>query len=62
MKRTYHTNLLIKYKLGALDIDTINKIIAQKDVIFSNSITCPELVSGIEAVNKRIKYDFLFSC
>ncbi len=38
----------------------INKVIAQKDVIFSNNITCPELVSGIEAVNKRIKYDFLF--
>ena len=30
----------------------INKVIAQKDVIFSNSL--------IEAVNKRIKYDFLF--
>ena len=30
----------------------INKIIAQKDIIFSNSM--------IEAVNKRIKYDFLF--
>ncbi len=30
----------------------INKVIAQKDVIFSNSM--------IEAVNKRIKYDFLF--
>ena len=33
MKRTYHTNLLIKYKLGALDIDTINKIIAQKALL-----------------------------
>jgi len=31
----------------------INKVVAQKDVIFSNSI--------IEAVNKRIKYDFLFT-
>jgi len=30
----------------------INKVVAQKDVIFSNSM--------IEAVNKRIKYDFLF--
>ena len=30
----------------------INKVIAQKDTIFSNSM--------IEAVNKRIKYDFLF--
>ena len=38
----------------------INKVIAQKDTIFSNSIACPELVSGIEAVNKRIIYDFLF--
>lgn len=30
----------------------INKIIAQKDIVFSNSM--------VEAVNKRIKYDFLF--
>ena len=30
----------------------INKLIAQKDIIFSNSM--------IEAVNKRLKYDFLY--
>ena len=30
----------------------LNKLIAQKDIIFSNSM--------IEAVNKRMKYDFLF--
>lgn len=35
-----------------IESSNINKIIAQKDVIFSNSM--------IEAVNKRIKYDFLF--
>jgi len=36
-----------------IESTNINKVIAQKDVIFSNSI--------IEAVNKRIKYDFLFT-
>jgi len=30
----------------------INKVIAQKDIVYSNSM--------VEAVNKRIKYDFLF--
>jgi len=35
-----------------IESSNINKIVAQKDVIFSNSM--------IEAVNKRIKYDFLF--
>ena len=35
-----------------INSNSINKIIAQKDVLFSNSM--------IEAVNKRIKYDFLF--
>ena len=35
-----------------IEASNINKVIAQKDVIFSNSM--------IEAVNKRIKYDFLF--
>jgi putative transposase len=35
-----------------IETHRINKIIAQKDVMFSNSM--------IEAVNKRIKYDFLF--
>ena len=34
------------------DVD-IKKLVAQKDIIFSNSM--------IEAVNKRIKYDFLFT-
>jgi len=31
----------------------INKLIAQKDIVFSNSM--------IEAVNKRLKYDFLYT-
>ena len=31
----------------------INKLIAQKDIVFSNSM--------IEAVNKRMKYDFLYT-
>ena len=31
----------------------INKLIAQKDIIFSNSM--------IEAINKRLKYDFLYT-
>ena len=31
----------------------INKLIAQKDIIFSNSM--------IEAVNKRLKYEFLYT-
>ena len=31
----------------------INKLVAQKDIIFSNSM--------VEAVNKRMKYDFLFT-
>ncbi len=35
-----------------IENSNINKIVAQKDVVFSNSM--------IEAVNKRIKYDFLF--
>lgn len=34
------------------DVD-IEKLVAQKDIIFSNSM--------IEAVNKRIKYDFLYT-
>ncbi|MDR2145602.1 MAG: integrase core domain-containing protein, partial [Tannerella sp.] len=32
----------------------INRLVAQKDIRFSNSM--------IEAVNKRMKYDFLFRC
>ena len=35
-----------------IESSNINKIIAQKDVMFSNSM--------IEAINKHIKYDFLF--
>jgi hypothetical protein len=42
-----------KGKVDGLLIErNIQKIIAQKDVVFSNSM--------IEAVNKRIKYDFLY--
>ena len=31
----------------------IEKLVAQKDIVFSNSL--------IESVNKRIKYDFLYT-
>ena len=54
MKQSYHTDLSKGDVCTAIKSNEIkiNKLKAQKDIHFSNSM--------IETVNKRIKYDFLF--